>query len=151
MRHGRAKQARRTLQFYERLANVRAPYNLIVDGTFVIAVLKYKLPLLERLDKLLQHAVIHLLVCHSTIDELKILQEKAKDGSIFVEAVTWCQQHCESIPTVGDKKFKSDKSSSLSTAAADIFHTVVTANSHANESGGDVRKRFFVCLKMKNY
>jgi len=127
MRHGRAKQARRTLQFFERAAGIRPPYHLLVDGTFVIAVLKYKLPWQDRFDKLLQHAHFDLAVCSSTITELKALQAQTTDGSMFIEAIQWCKDNCEVIDEVPSKKDISS-SDSLSEAAADILSVAVSAN-----------------------
>jgi len=54
MRHGRAKAARKTLQFFRRTQGYRAPYNVLVDGNFVAAFAKYKLPLRDRVERLLQ-------------------------------------------------------------------------------------------------
>jgi U3 small nucleolar RNA-associated protein 23 len=56
MRHGRSKAARRTLQFFRRTIALTPPYHVILDGTFLVAVLRYKLQdeIRDRLAKLLQ-------------------------------------------------------------------------------------------------
>lgn len=153
MRHGRAKQARRTLQFFERVAGIRPPYHLIVDGTFVIAVLKYKLPWQERLDKLLQHASFDLFVCASTMIELKALHTQAKDGDIFAEAIQWCQEYCKELEEEGMGSNQMDggsswKNSSLSPAAADILRITRNANTseeanNNNNNGDKMSLRYF--------
>ena len=149
MRHGRSKQARRTLQFFDRVAGIRPPYHLIVDGTFVIAMLKYKLPLQERLDKLLQHAPFDFSVCASTMIELKALHAQSKDGAIFAEAIRWCQEYCKNLEGVAASSQNdggSSMNSSLSQAAADILR--MTANANANEeanSNGDKSSPRYFC------
>ena len=163
MRHGRAKQARRTLQFFERAAGIRPPYHVLLDGTFVVTVLKYKLPLRDRLDKLLQHAAFQLTVCASTVVELKALQAaQTKDDAVFGEAIQWCREHCEVMedpagaaaagtPVSDDTKTPSS-SSSLSKAASDILRVAVNANTTTandtakNTNNGDhhhYKKRYF--------
>lgn len=139
MRHGRAKQARKTLQFFERTVGVKPPYHVVLDGTFVVAVCKYKVPLQERLEKLLhchhqnQHAhnsgihggnnnaqsmMIHLYVCSSTIAELQALLEQsvsaannAEHADIFREAIQWCSVHCQEVHQTDDKTAAAEASS----------------------------------------
>jgi hypothetical protein len=57
MRHGRAKQTRKTLQFYERtipgFQRKGQPYHIILDGTFIVTAMKYRIPLYERVLRLL--------------------------------------------------------------------------------------------------
>ena len=78
MRHGRSKAARKTLSFFARTAGIKPPYHVLLDGTFLVAVVKYKFPLRERLDKVLQHASFTLYTTNSVLDELKTLKEAAK-------------------------------------------------------------------------
>ena len=42
MKHGRAKAARKTLKFFSLNANIKPPYNVILDGNFLAAAVKYK-------------------------------------------------------------------------------------------------------------
>jgi hypothetical protein len=57
MRHGRAKQTRKTLQFYERtIANFPRPgqpYHILLDGTFIVTAMKYNIPFYDRIVRLL--------------------------------------------------------------------------------------------------
>jgi rRNA-processing protein FCF1 len=57
MRHGRAKQTRKSLQFYERsIANFPRPgqpYHVLLDGTFIVTAMKYNIPFYDRLVRLL--------------------------------------------------------------------------------------------------
>jgi U3 small nucleolar RNA-associated protein 23 len=73
MRHGRAKAARRTLQFFQRTQGINPPYHILLDGNFIVAVIRFKIPLLERLATLLQRAKFHLYVTRSTLQELERL------------------------------------------------------------------------------
>ena len=146
MRHGRAKQARRTLQFFERAAGIHPPYHLIVDGTFVIAVLKHNLPWQERIDKLLQHTSFDLFVCASTMMELKKLQEQEKEGCVFSEAIKWCQENCKEIDRISNQQGGgSAASASLSDAAADILRIAAPANEsgETNVNGAKTSMRYF--------
>lgn len=144
MRHGRSKQARKTLQFFERsitaacrssknhtnssshpaaaaVGGKQKVYHVVVDGTFVVAILQYKIPLLDRLDSLLQHTHVRLYVCASTVTELELLQEQQQQPSkrarnsstaqcdenqvdgdktmnspnLFGQAIQWCQENCQ--------------------------------------------------------
>jgi len=105
MRHGRAKAARRTLQFFKRaIVGFRPPYHILLDGTFVVAVVKNKLisddswtnnndsndmnsrqhhqdnsnTLPGRIDRLLQHATFDFITTRSVLNELETLEEHAK-------------------------------------------------------------------------
>lgn len=55
MRHGRAKAARKTLQFFGRTVGLKAPYSILLDTTLVVAMFHQKiLPFKERMDRVLQ-------------------------------------------------------------------------------------------------
>lgn len=98
MRHGRAKQARRTLQFFQRTTGLRSPYNILIDGTFTVAMLQSKLPLMERLDRLLQHgARYQLFITQSSLQELETLSKHkvAGENAIFQEAHKWATEYCQ--------------------------------------------------------
>lgn len=77
MRHGRAKASRRTLQFYKLNAPhvVRSPYRILLDGTFLVSSIRNKVPLHERLTKLLQNEKFECRVTRSTLEELGMLSE----------------------------------------------------------------------------
>ena len=100
MRHGRAKAARKTLQFFHRTIGLKPPYHLILDGTFIVAVVKYNLPLLERLDRLLQHAPLQLCITESALIELEKLQANVKQNDkvkLIQEAHKWAKDNCHKI------------------------------------------------------
>jgi rRNA-processing protein FCF1 len=95
MRHGRAKAARKTLRFYELNAGFRtsgAPYQVLLDGNFLVAAARQKLltysntnntdssadTLHHRLSKLLQGSPYELCVCRAALTEL---EEVAKEMS----------------------------------------------------------------------
>lgn len=103
MRHGRSKAARRTLQFFARTAGITPPFHVLLDGTFLAAVVKYKFPLRERLDKVLQHAFFTLYTTESCLEELgKLKQASSGDkAAVFEEAIQWAKNECnvmEDIP-----------------------------------------------------
>mmetsp|Transcript_31167 Transcript_31167/g.59407 ORF Transcript_31167/g.59407 Transcript_31167/m.59407 type:complete len:295 (+) Transcript_31167:48-932(+) len=80
MRHGRAKSSRRTLQFYRLNAPhiVKSPYKILLDGTFLAASIRNKVPLHDRFSKTLQHAEFTFYVTRSTLVELGNLAEEAE-------------------------------------------------------------------------
>ena len=76
MRHGRAKASRRTLQFYRINApHLKPVYKLILDGTFLVASIRNKVPLQERFSKILQNESFKYYVTRSTLLELEALSE----------------------------------------------------------------------------
>jgi len=130
MRHGRAKAARRTLQFCERTQAIRPPYHILLDGTFCVAVVQYKVPLLERLDRLLQHAAVVLSITASSLEELERLQTELtnvqKDKkSLLEQARQWAKENCQHILSKCDDLTDSElgiRSHNLSAAARDILN-----------------------------
>ena len=137
MRHGRAKAARKTLQFFERTIGIRPPYHVLLDGPFVVAVVQYHLGhhnnnnnnnsslnnnnnnnntdnnLAARLDRLLQHAAVHLAVPRTCLLELERLARK-KNAAASVDqqdllrrALEWARQNCTvltDIPAAANDK-----------------------------------------------
>ena len=98
MRHGRAKAARKTLQFFAR-QGVRAPYVVLVDGTFLVQSVLMKVPVMERMDKILQHNQYSLQVTRSCLNELQVLAQHApatKQDAIQ-QARQWGLDECEII------------------------------------------------------
>lgn len=101
MRHGRAKQARRTLQFFQRTVGLRAPYHILLDGTFLVAVIKFKIPLRDRLDKVFQHEKFNLYATKKSMEELEKLKgaalqaNKKDDGDLLQNALRWASEECE--------------------------------------------------------
>lgn len=73
MRLGRHKAARKALKFYSINANITPPFKIILDGNFLAASTKMKVPLFERLENLLHTPKFTVYVSRSALDELKIL------------------------------------------------------------------------------
>jgi len=57
MKVKRQKTVKRTLLFYKNYFDVKPPYNVVVDGTFCKAALKYKINIMEQLPKYLDAQV----------------------------------------------------------------------------------------------
>lgn len=77
MRHGRAKASRRTLQFYRLNApHLKPVYKVLLDGTFLVAAIRNKVPLHDRFAKILQNEDFKLYITRSTLLELEILSKK---------------------------------------------------------------------------
>jgi rRNA-processing protein FCF1 len=84
MRHGRAKSTRKTLQFYHRTLGLKPPYHVLLDGTFVMACVKFNVApsLPERLAKLLQvksESLMRLCTTQSVVDEIDQLLKGLAD------------------------------------------------------------------------
>jgi rRNA-processing protein FCF1 len=95
MRHGRAKAARKTLQFFSR-QGIHPPYVVILDGTFLLAAVLQKVPLFERLERILQHNTFYLKVTRSCLDELKALAEHPSEKQEALrEARQWGLDECQ--------------------------------------------------------
>lgn len=96
MRHGRAKAARKTLQFFRRSVGIEAPYQVILDGTFLVAMISQKVPLHERLDRTLQHETFVLHVTRSSLNELEKLATQTKQ-EVFAQARQWGLDNSDTI------------------------------------------------------
>lgn len=144
MRHGRAKAARKTLQYFARTIGLKAPYQLLVDANFVVAIHQQNIfPVEERIEKVLQnshmdtsahkHAATKCYMLHSTISELKQLvesltQQQHPKASSFEQALQWAREHCtilqeeyQSKAVLKDKEAVDEESSS---AAAFIWNYI---------------------------
>lgn len=99
MRIGRAKAARRTLQFFQRTTGLRPPYHVLLDGNIVVAAIRYKIPLFDRLRRLLQKNDLILCMTRATLQEMAELQKHAKEDKLktLQEAYRWAVQHCQRI------------------------------------------------------
>lgn len=106
MRHGRAKAARRTLQFFQRTEGFRPPYSILLDGTFIVTFCKYRImDIHDRFDKLLQHVPFHFVTTQSSLDELNTLRDSTnvsgnrEKSELLDRALAWAKQHCTRILT----------------------------------------------------
>jgi U3 small nucleolar RNA-associated protein 23 len=128
MRYGRSKAARKTLQFFERTQGIQAPYHILLDGTFLVALVKYNLPLHDRLDRLLQHASYQLYVTQTSLEELERLATQVADKKVLLEeAQQWAQKNCASIlpkqeTTSHESASNSNSFEKLGIAAKDIWN-----------------------------
>mmetsp|Transcript_11407 Transcript_11407/g.18925 ORF Transcript_11407/g.18925 Transcript_11407/m.18925 type:complete len:283 (-) Transcript_11407:70-918(-) len=119
MRHGRAKAARKTLQFFRLSIGIAAPYQVLLDGTFLVAMLAQKVPLRDRLDRTLQHQAYTLLVTRSSLDELETLAQQQSSSNdddddnekkqLFAQARQWGFDYCDSILEEEPKKSSDNK------------------------------------------
>ena len=105
MRHGRAKASRKTLQFYRLNAHhivSNPPYKILLDGTFLVASIRNKVPLYERFSKILQNESFICCVTRSTLVELEALANKWEgreegDQNLFKIARQYGLDECEII------------------------------------------------------
>jgi U3 small nucleolar RNA-associated protein 23 len=104
MKHGRAKAARKTLKFFSLNANIKPAYKVILDGNFLAAAMRYKVPLFDRIGKILQTNEFTLFVTRSALVELDKLP---KDNPIFSDARQFGLDECEII-----ERFEKNNSSS---------------------------------------
>lgn len=98
MRHGRAKAARKTLAFFAR-QGCKAPFSVVLDGTFLVQCVVYKIPVHERMSKILQHSSYTVYVTRSSLDELDLLAKHApkEKRNAIVQARQWGLDECETI------------------------------------------------------
>ena len=96
MRHGRAKAARKTLQFFRLSVGITAPYQVVLDGTFLVAMITQKVPLRDRLDRTLQHQEYSLQVTRSSLKELEKLFQ-ASNNELFQQARQWGLDNSDKI------------------------------------------------------
>jgi U3 small nucleolar RNA-associated protein 23 len=96
MRHGRAKAARKTLSFFAR-QGVTPPFCVLVDGPFLVQAVVHNVPIIERMEKLLQYSRFTLQITRSTLEELQVLARHAKDdkGDVMAQARQWGLDECE--------------------------------------------------------
>lgn len=138
MRHGRAKAARKTLQFYALNAGIQSPYKVILDGNFLVAAIRQKVPLFERLGKTLQKTDFTFYVTRSALDELASLP-----GDFFQQARQFGLDECEIIErnTIpGKKKWKEEgKEKDADDADKDESEEGESSSSSLGEPGDDIR------------
>ena len=124
MRHGRAKAARKTLQYFARTIGLKPPYHLLLDANFIVAMHTHHLvPVEERIEKVLQnyhaqsssssrtsshantnnthnrHFPTKFFILESAMDELNQLVEslsrkKHLKLESFRQALKWAEKHC---------------------------------------------------------
>ena len=135
MRHGRAKAARKTLQFYALNAGIQSPYKVVLDGNFLVAAIRQKVPLFERLGKTLQKTDFTFYVTRSALDELASLP-----GDLFQQARQFGLDECEIIErnTIPGKKKQGKKGAD--DVAKDDSEEGESSSSSLGEPGDDIRQ-----------
>jgi U3 small nucleolar RNA-associated protein 23 len=123
MRHGRAKAARKTLQFFKLSVGITPPYQIILDGTFLVAA--QKIPLKERLDRLLQHEPYKLHVTRSTLLELETLSKQSTlKQQLFQQARQWGLDHADHIVEPAEIPVTASQDEHLGPAGAQLLALV---------------------------
>jgi hypothetical protein len=138
MRHGRAKAARKTLQYFQRTVGLQTrPYlPVMLDGCFLVALFQYRIPP-SRIERVLQikssttfsetsdHSRagssstsegIKFFVTQEAVTELKRILEKLEKqkhdkAMSFQEALKFVRQHCKVLKQQGVKETERDKTS----------------------------------------
>jgi rRNA-processing protein FCF1 len=153
MRHGRAKAARKTLQYFARTIGLKAPYHVLVDANFLVAMHQQNLfPVQERIEKVLQqnnthsmdtttsqthhpkHGAIKYYMLQSTISELKQLVEtltrqQHPKVSSFEQALQWAREHC----TIIQEEYQSSKAAAVKDKEATTTAVAEESSSSAAE------------------
>jgi rRNA-processing protein FCF1 len=146
MRHGRHKQARRTLSFFEREVGLKPPYHVILDGTFIVCIIQTKFEASSRISKLLNNNEVRFHVHASMLSELQKLREQKSKTDVFDQAISWARTNCDALVSSTENTEDGDASSppadqnqrrmALSDAARDLYDVVVTANGSSNGATG---------------
>lgn len=105
MRHGRAKAARKTLQYFKRTIGLIAPYHVLVDATFLVAMHQQRItPLRQRIERVLQDAQseTRFYILQSSVDEMKSLltkleEQKHAKADVFRQARDWATDNCTTL------------------------------------------------------
>lgn len=119
MRILREKSTRKTLSFYEIHSGIEAPYNILCDGNFIVAIFRYHVPLLERLNSLLQGDKFKLYTTISVKKEIGALVKQSSSSSsisqeqnqIFKSAQKFIKQKCRvvsKIPSITEDEMRKD-------------------------------------------
>ncbi len=96
MKINRSKAIRKFLRFYKLVFGLKAPYFVILDGTFLFEAMKYKIDVLDRVKNTLQGEEVKLFVTESALTELRKVGAKAK------AALEYAEKCCE---VINDDKF----------------------------------------------
>ena len=158
MRHGRAKASRRTLQFYRLNApHLKSPYKILLDGTFLVASIRNKVPLWDRFSKTLQHEQFVCYVTRSTLNELELLSQRSakskqlgdseeSSSTLFDQARQYGLDECEiienykEVTNANNEKLMNKRAfRDFSEASRDIFCLAT--------DGGNNRHAYFVATQ----
>ena len=95
----KAKQFRKTLQYYRIAFKLDAPYNVLVDGNLLHGAMGKNLDLQERLEKLLGTPKVRVMVTHCACTELKSMGPACEESAL--RATTMMRQKCGHSDPVG--------------------------------------------------
>lgn len=136
MRHGRAKAARKTLQYFNRAVGLKAPYSILLDATLVVALFQQKiLPFKERVDRVLQTTGADgpnkYCISKGAVDELKTIYKslstkKHSKALSFEQALEFIQNECIILnkETTTDADDDDDGSKVTTSVQEDLLHHV---------------------------
>lgn len=110
MRYGRAKAARKTLRFFRINAHIKPPYKVLIDGNFLVTAVKQKVPIRERISRVLQNETFDLFTCRSNLDELML-----KTGELYQKARQLGLDECQIIETKSIPPLKSSTTMEVKT------------------------------------
>jgi U3 small nucleolar RNA-associated protein 23 len=91
MRHLRAKQGRKTLNYFRIHFGISAPFSVILDGNFIHLATSHKIDIKGRISKHLQGEKFTLFVPLCVLAELEAI------GAPVVAALEFARVHCETI------------------------------------------------------
>lgn len=139
MRHGRAKAARKTLQYFKRVIGLKAPYHILVDATVLVALHQQQiLPIIERVDKVLQEhpqGGTQYYILDSTLQELSTLLPKLEESQhakavYFQQALEWARKECTVLTDVVLTDTSTDAESSSQQPPSEQKATTTTTTRH---------------------
>ena len=121
MRHGRAKAARKTLQYFKRLTGSTPPYKILLDATIVATLFtQHVLPIQERVDKVLQTFVVGsynhntrntYCITKSAVEELEMIYQSlnqnhkgSSKAEAFEQAIQWIKKECKILEVCNEKE-----------------------------------------------
>lgn len=155
MRHKRAKAARRTLKFFSLNGGIKPPFKILLDGTFLVACIRQKLPLQERLKRILQGEAMTLYTPRSVLEELASLSESSSGGEqsemgiIFTQARQLALDECTILdsdsspsPPKDKENFVNYVTANMGKVGAEIYKLAYCNSHHPSPS-----KKYFVATQ----
>jgi len=148
MRLKRAKAARKTLRFFQLNGGLAPPYKILIDGTFLVACVRNKVELQERIKRVVQEKPFRMYTIESALEELKSLSEKAKelkkDDTIFTQALLLGKKHCDLLEVDVDSSEDEDTEigSKLGKTGSTFCSIARTSSTNNNSS-----KKYFIATQ----
>jgi rRNA-processing protein FCF1 len=85
MKVKKAKNIRKYLRFYKIVFGINPAYHVLLDGNFIFAALKYKLPILDRLRSMVQDEEFRVYALQSAYDELVKAGKSCRESAEFLK------------------------------------------------------------------